>query len=488
MKNMLLSSVAVIALGAVAHAQDGSAVQSAVEEGISRLNSGGANITYQGSEIGADNSLTLSDVRIEPEDGDVVITTDWLKLTPSTEVPGDVVVNVAPAVSMTMMEGEEDEADILLESEGFALTTNWVLGAVGKPTVSIVSDMLSITGGNPDHPVLKDLRFAPEQLDVSFAFDETARDLDATLTMAALDLAYTIGDPEVGSTIETAVTSSDLTGEFTARSLPEGEEEFEQFLENGGSFVLRTANGPSTTKMISDDPEMPISLEGSAGAGDFEMSILDGGFTYKANFSETAYIITPNGIPLPPFDVSMAGGLIDVQMPVAASEDVRTAKVGLELRELLVGDGAWMMIDPAGSLPRDPATLELDLTADLKLDRSMAAVGETDSPMEMGEVQSVDLSRAYLTVAGATLDASGQVDVDNSGPFPMPNGSVDVAVSGVQTLVQTLVELGLVEQMQAGMVMGMMMAFAVPGEEPDTFSSKIEFKDGTILANGMPIQ
>ena len=61
-------------------------------------------------------------------------------------------------------------------------------------------------------------------------------------------------------------------------------------------------------------------------------------------------------------------------------------------------------------------------------------------------------------------------------------------VAGVQALGENLVALGLVEQMQVGMAMGMMMAFAQPGAEPDTFTSKIEFKDGGIFANGQPIQ
>mgnify|MGYP001801345955 CR=1 FL=1 len=63
-----------------------------------------------------------------------------------------------------------------------------------------------------------------------------------------------------------------------------------------------------------------------------------------------------------------------------------------------------------------------------------------------------------------------------------------LSLSGAQGLANTLVELGLVDQMQVGMAMGMMMAFAQPGTEPDSFTSKIEFKDGSILANGQPLQ
>ena len=43
------------------------------------------------------------------------------------------------------------------------------------------------------------------------------------------------------------------------------------------------------------------------------------------------------------------------------------------------------------------------------------------------------------------------------------------------------------DQMQVGMAMGMMMAFAQPAGE-DAFTSKIEFKDGGIMANGQPLQ
>ena len=64
---------------------------------------------------------------------------------------------------------------------------------------------------------------------------------------------------------------------------------------------------------------------------------------------------------------------------------------------------------------------------------------------------------------------------------------VDVSIKGVQTLAQSLVDLGLVEQMQVGMMMGGIMAFSKPTGEPDSFTSVIEFRDGQVLANGAPI-
>ena len=72
--------------------------------------------------------------------------------------------------------------------------------------------------------------------------------------------------------------------------------------------------------------------------------------------------------------------------------------------------------------------------------------------------------------------------------MPMPMGQVDIEAKGVTALVNKLVGLGLLDQMQAGMVMGMIMAFGKPGPEPDQYLAQITFTEQGILANGVPMQ
>ncbi|MHA3979700.1 DUF2125 domain-containing protein [Halovulum sp. GXIMD14794] len=487
MKQILLTSTAVVALSGAAFAQDAGAIQDAVDAGIEQLNQGGANITFDAREVGDDNSLTFRGVRIEPEDADFVITTEFVTLTPSTEVPGDVTVTVAPLVSF---ESTDDDMPLSvgMASENLQLTTNWVLGAAGKPQLSLSADSLNVTGGAEDHPFLKALSVAPEMLDFSMSFDEAARDVTGAFSMDGLKLVYDFIDPESSARMQGNMDTEKMTIDLTGTGLPEGEEDMDRFLSDG-SFKLDIASGPSVQSFSSADPTMPMSLESEAESGTAQLSVENGEFLYRTDFGAVSYVVTPDptALPLPPFDASLAGGMMELRTPVAPSDQVRDVKVGLALNELVLGESVWGMFDPQALLPREAANVALDLDAKLRLEKPLSEAPETDNPMEVGEVESVSLNKLLVQAAGAMVEADGAVTLDNTGPIPMPNGAVDINISGVQKLANSLVQLGLVDQMQVGMAMGMMMAFAQPAGE-DAFTSKIEFKDGGIMANGQPLQ
>lgn len=489
MKKILLSSAAVIALAGTAQAQDADAVQDAVDSGIEQMNAGGANLSFESREVGDNNSLTLRGVRIEPEDGDVVITTDFVTVTPSAETPGDVTVTVAPVVTFTGTDGDEiPPVEIDVATENFVLTTNWVLGAAGKPELSFTADSIAVTGGAEDHPVLKTLSVKPQNVAFSMSFDEASRDATGAFSLEALDMEYAFVDPETGATMTGSGANQVMTAEFSATGLPEGEADMDRFLAEDG-FVLSMEVGPGTSLFASEDPQMPITLASDAQGGTAEISIKDGQFSYATTSGAVNYTVTPDptALPLPPFEASVAEVEMALSAPVAPSDEVRDVKLGLNLKDLVLGESVWGLFDPQGMIPRDPATLLLDLTAAMKLDQPLSAAPMAQNPMAMGKVETVDLNTLMLSAAGALIEASGAVTLDNSGPFPMPDGAVDISVQGVQGLASTLVELGLVDQMQVGMVMGMMMAFAKPAGD-DAFTSQIEFRDGQILANGQPIQ
>lgn len=490
MKNLLLSSAAVVALSGAAYAQDADAIQGFIDSGIEGLNQEGANITFESREVGSDNSLELRGVRIAPEDGEVIITTDWIKVTPSAETPGDVTMTIAPLVTILGAPGEEEEVEISFASEGFALTANWVASLAGKPAARLVAESLSITGGREDHPVLKRLDFSPENLEVSFSFDEETRNADAALAMSALKLDYKFADPGADVVVESQVDTSEIAATFTGRNLPMDEDDFERFVAEDGSFRFTTEGGGSTTRFSSTDPNMPMTLSASGGSGSAEISFENGEFLYLADFGAVDYQVAldPNVMPLPPFDISLAGGDMEMRVPVRPNGGTQKAKLAISFRELAVSDAVWAMFDPEATIPRDPATLEIDITADMALKQALTALEDADDPLEVGQVDEVAVNRIYLTLGGATAEAMGGATIDYSGFLPMPEGAIDISIEGVQTLVQSLVALGVVPQDQAGMMLGMMMAYAKPGDGPDSFTSKIEFKEGGVFANGQPLQ
>ena len=118
----------------------------------------------------------------------------------------------------------------------------------------------------------------------------------------------------------------------------------------------------------------------------------------------------------------------------------------------------------------------------------MAAILGNEDPTSLAAIHSLDINQILLSLAGASVQLEGAATFDNSGPIPTPLGSLNVDLRGISTLANQLVALGLLDQMQAGMAMGMMMAFGKPGDEADQFISEITFTEDGILANGQPIR
>ena len=106
-----------------------------------------------------------------------------------------------------------------------------------------------------------------------------------------------------------------------------------------------------------------------------------------------------------------------------------------------------------------------------------------------GQINSLNINRLLLNLAGAELTGNGSFSFNNEGEMPKPSGSVNLMLSGANALLDTLVGMGLLPEDQAMGARMMMSMFAVPGDSPDTLVSTIEVnEDGSILANGQRIK
>mgnify|MGYP006299804397 FL=1 len=165
------------------------------------------------------------------------------------------------------------------------------------------------------------------------------------------------------------------------------------------------------------------------------------------------------------------------------------------LRDLVLGEAIWSVFDPADALPRDPATLVLDIAGRLRFltqPFSEEAMAGAETPAEL---QHLDLNELRLSLMGARLTGTGAFtfDYDTPGPLgpdsPAPDGELNLRLEGAQELLQTLVRTGLLGEEQA-MTMRMMTGMiAQPAPEGgDVLTSEIVVRpDGTVLANGAPL-
>ena len=254
--------------------------------------------------------------------------------------------------------------------------------------------------------------------------------------------------------------------------------------------------GAGNTNINVNDPQAgPTSATTSSDGGTLTVNMGAGGLGYDVAQDNTQLSMTLPDLPFP-IDMSMARSAFNLMIPVGTSDEPQDFAFGMTMQDFVMSNMIWGIFDPTSQLPRDPATIALDLTGQAKMfidffNPESAELMATQAP---GELQSLKLNDLTIDLAGARLDGVGDFAFDNTDTttfpgMPKPVGAVDLSLVGGNALLDTLVNMGLVPQDQAMGARMMMGLFAVPGDAPDTLSSKIEFtQDGQILANGQRIQ
>jgi len=152
------------------------------------------------------------------------------------------------------------------------------------------------------------------------------------------------------------------------------------------------------------------------------------------------------------------------------------------------------MFDPMAQLPRDPATLILDISGAARM---LVDIFDPSRPPTMptpGELHALDLNELQLTFGGAELTGDGAFTFDNTDMvtydgFPKPLGSVSLKLLGGNGLLDKLIAMGVVPEEQAMGVRMMAGLFANAGPGPDELNSTIEVReDGGLYANGQRLK
>lgn len=264
--------------------------------------------------------------------------------------------------------------------------------------------------------------------------------------------------------------------------------------------VDSSMNGYETHQIITVGDETVSEQHNLVGVYDIALALDHQGLTLEGSGKDTAVrVLMPETFPLEmAFTADLTKGRMVI--PHSAGEQLQQAAMSMELSGLTVGEQLWGLIDPAQTIPRDPATVRLDLTADVKshLDwLDFLAVGASmKAGQEPGELHSIMLRDLTVEAAGASLAASGQASFDNAdkqtfGGFPKPTGALDMTVRGANALIDRLIGIGLVSEEEAiGARMGMgMILKPATGEGEDVLKSHIELNgEGQVLANGIRIR
>lgn len=314
------------------------------------------------------------------------------------------------------------------------------------------------------------------------------QEVDSTFRVSGVKVTASGADPESGGTFTMDAELSDL--DVTSASfLPAGVsfEDLPAALSAGAKMSAQASYGVSSIAVEGTDGENSTKVNGTSQSGDFAFALAPETVTYSASALDQTFEMSSAQMPLP-VSGAIASSSFDMAIPLAASDTPQPFNGKIALEGLSVSDDLWGMFDPQALLPRDPATLIIDLEGLAKPLVTLYTMDPGGPVAPPFELDSVKIKQLRLALAGAELTGTGDLSFPPTEGTPMPVGAIDLGLVGAKGLMDKLVTMGLVPQDQAMFAQMMLGLYAVPNGD-DSMTSKIEFKDGgEILANGQRIQ
>ncbi|MGX0878208.1 hypothetical protein ACSSV4_002905 [Roseovarius sp. MBR-154] len=465
----------------------------------------GYRVTADESRSG--DTLTIRDLAMEMTlpDGDGAVSMRMGQVAFVENADGTVSVNLPEslpiAIAATDDEAQQVTAAMQVTHQGLDMV---VSGSPDAMRYSYEAEALTMAltdlQAGDETPEIRAAQIRLEDLSGSSSTAQGERSRAVQQNMSAGPVTYELDftDPVEGGTL---VFSGSLAQATFAGSgaIPESfdAEDMAAALRDGFQFDSRMEYQTGNTVYRFENDGDVLEGANSSDSGTLTTSIGPDGLRYGGAGEGVTMAISATDMPFP-INLSMARMGFDMAVPVIESETMQDYALGLELIDFTVPDQLWSMFDPGGQLPRDPATLRIDLSGKGRLFFDLLDPEQVekleDSETAPGEVESLTLHDLTLDVAGATLTGEGAftfdaTDTESFGGAPAPEGALDLRLVGGNGLLDKLIAMGLVPQDQATGVRMMMGLFARPGPGEDELVSKIEVtEDGQVLANGQRLK
>lgn len=268
-------------------------------------------------------------------------------------------------------------------------------------------------------------------------------------------------------------------------------------LAAGFAFDGTMTTGTTETQTEITSAEGTSKIKTGSQGSTFTVAMGQDGLRYDVAAQDVQMGAQVAGLPFPLF-AQMAQAGMALNTPVQKSDTPQDFAISFNMTDFSMSDIIWALFDPSSQLPRDPATIAVDLTGKAKVlfdafdPASVEALAASGSVP--GEIHALTLNSLVVDAVGAKIDANGDLTFDNSDRttlpgFPKPVGDFNINVAGANGLMDKLVAMGLLPSEQVMGARLMLGLFAVPGAAPDTLTSKIEFNEaGQILANGQRVK
>jgi hypothetical protein len=457
--------------------------------------------TITGTETRSGSRLTVSDITMTSDSPQGARVTGRLGDVAFDERgDGTVAVDMPEtypiAVTTTSDAGETVEMDITVRQSGMSMIAKGDAANttydVDAPEMTVALDSLTVDGKPLDMSASAVLR----QLAGSYAVSQGAPrriDSDFRVESARIDMNGT--SPENGSTVAIEGSARNLVS-TSVSTLPEGTDtsDLGKMLESGFSSKGSLGYVDMSYAMNANDSGDAVTVSTTSDSGSLDFTLADGGMVYDVRNSGTEVVLKGSQIPFPQLDVSFEDSAVRFQLPLVQTEAPTDFGLLTRITGLKISNDIWAMFDPAGQLPRDPATLVLDLSGKGRWLTDITDPNAMQTEQTPGELEALNVKQLELSLAGAELTGQGDFTFDNSkaatlGAAPMPAGTMSLKLVGGNALLDKLVGMGLIPQEQATGFRMMLGLFARPGEGADTLVSDIKLtEDGQVLANGQRLR
>lgn len=322
-------------------------------------------------------------------------------------------------------------------------------------------------------------------------------EMSSEIAADTLDLKIGFGADETQGLLAAEASISELASRTRSTGVgPDSSEDIGAALRAGMSSEGHASYGPATFAVDHRQNAQTFRANGALASGTADFTLDADEMSYDVSYEGLALTASGSSIPVPDLKLALARADLGFGFPAQPSDTAAPFRLKLGVEGLAIDEALWSMVDPAGVLPRDAATLAVDLagtgrwSVDMFDTEAMTALESTGgSP---GEVESVDLKALTLDALGARLTGNGAFRFDPTQPAGangMPTeGTLDLALDGGMALLDNLTKAGLIPQDQIMMVRMMVGMFAKPGKGADELTSQITVAPGGgVMINGAPM-
>jgi len=465
----------------------------------------GYSVTSDTSQSG--DTLTIRDLALEmdmpDEEGGMSMRVGEIQLVENDDGSVSVILPATLPIAIAAIDDEAQQVTAAVEIAHEALDMT-VSGTPDNMDYTYAAEVLTLalTGvqAGDESPEIRAARIRLEDMSGTSRSEpgDSLRSVRQEMRAGPVTYELDITEPENGATMD--VSGSMARVEFTGdASIPESFEsdDVAAALREGFRFASSVEYETGSTAYRFEEEGAVLEGTQSSARGRLDTSMGPDGLGYGAAGEDVTMAVSSSDLPFP-VELDMARLGFDVTMPVIESEAMQEYGVNLELSDFTMSDQLWSMIDPAAQLPRDPATLRVDLDGTGRLFFDLLDPAEVEDlegrDSIPGEVESLTLNELTLELAGARLSGEGAFtfdsdDLESFGGAPAPEGTLDLRLVGGNALLEKLVAMGLVPEDQASGMRMMMGLFARPGDAEDELVSRIEVtEDGQVIANGQRLK